>query len=231
MQLSVIIPTLNEADRIGALVAGLKRTDATCEVIVVDAGSEDDTCGVAQKVGARVLHAASGRGGQLAHGAALATGEAFLFLHADTDFPAMGLGAIRCALADSAVIGGNFRVLFDGDDGFSRWLTGFYAWFRRKRLYYGDSAIFVRRSVYRQLGGIRPLALMEDFDFSRRMERRGGTVCIFDPPVITSSRRFAGRHPLAIIWQWLAVHALYYASVSPDLLARLYDSRRSREAR
>ncbi len=115
--------------------------------------------------------------------------------------------------------------MFDGDTGFSRWLTGFYAWFRRHGLYYGDSGVFVRRDVYRALGGIGPIALMEDFEFTRRLERIGPTCCLEDPPLVTSSRRFEGRHPLAIVWGWSVIHALYYLKVSPVRLAQLYDRR------
>ena len=91
-------------------------------------------------------------------------------------------------------------------------------------MYYGDSVIFVRRTVLEAIGGIRPIALMEDYDLVRRLERHGGTVCIENPPVITSSRRFEGRRPWRIFCQWVLLHALYYARVSPDTLARLYRS-------
>jgi hypothetical protein len=73
---------------------------------------------------------------------------------------------------------------------------------------------------------MRPVALMEDYDFTRRLERYGPTCCIEDPPVVTSSRRFRGRRPVAIVWGWLNIHALYHLGVSPDRLARLYDSQR-----
>ena len=231
MKISVIVPALNEASRIGELIESLLRQDPACEVIVADGESQDSTVIVAAAAGARVLPAEPGRGRQLARGADLAMGDVFLFLHADTRFPAGGLAAIRRHLADPFLNGGNFRVLFDGDDDFSRWLNSFYAWFRRKGLYYGDSAVFVRGDVYRALGGIRPIALMEDFDFTRRMERYGGTVCIHDPPVVTSSRRFAGRKPAAIVSQWLFIHAAYLAGVPPPVLARLYDSARRRAIR
>lgn len=134
--------------------------------------------------------------------------------------------AIRNSLRDLSIVGGNFRIAFDGDDAFAIWLTGFYAWFRRKGLYYGDSAIFVRRSCYLALGGIRPIALMEDLDFSRRLECCGPTVCIAEPSVKSSSRRFIGRRPVAIFSQWIYLHALYYAGFPPERLARLYNSRR-----
>ena len=143
------------------------------------------------------------------------------FLHADCRVSRGGLAEIETALSASpCVVGGNFRLVFDGHDGFSRWLTGFYAWFRGRGLYYGDSGVFVRRETHDAIGGVRPIALMEDFDFTRRLERFGPTCCIEDPPLITSSRRFEGRHPLRIIWGWLKIHALFFMSVSPARLAR-----------
>ena len=95
-------------------------------------------------------------------------------------------------------------------------------------LYYGDSGIFVRRRVLDAIGGVRPLALMEDYDLVRRLERAGPTACIADPPLVTSSRRFAGRRPPAIVWGWVRLHALYGLGVAPARLAEIYDSERRR---
>ena len=93
-------------------------------------------------------------------GARAASGEVLLFLHADSGFPEGDLREIGERLrASPELAGGSFRVVFDGEGEFSRWLAGFYAWFRRRGLYYGDSGIFVRRRVYQALGGIRPIAL------------------------------------------------------------------------
>ena len=225
--ISVVIPTLNEAARLPVLLSALTAQDAQHEVIVVDGGSRDGTLACARQAGARVVTGTTGRGQQLAAGAALAQGEIILFLHADTQLPPGALGAIERAHAGRPdLIGGNFRVIFDGDSGFARWLTGFYAWFRRHGLYYGDSAVFLSATAYRALGGIKPIALMEDFDLTRRMERAGPTCCIESPALVTSSRRFAGRHPAAIFCGWLVIHGLFALGVSPHLLARLYDSRR-----
>ncbi len=230
--ISVIIPTLNEAGTLPGLLAGLAGEEAPWEIIVVDSGSRDGTVDVARRHGARVIGAPRGRGAQLRAGAAAAVGEVLLFLHADSRFPKGGLGRIEAVLgAAPDIVGGNFRLLFDGDSAFSRWLTGFYARIRALGLYYGDSAVFVRRSVYRALGGIRPMAVMEDYDFTRRLERFGRTCCIEDPPLVTSSRRFAGRHPVAIVGGWLKIHALYHLGVPPQRLARLYDSERRRTGR
>ncbi len=229
MTISVIIPTLNEAHRLPDLLARVRADAFATEIIVVDGGSEDGTPAVAEAAGVRVIASARGRGQQLHAGAEAATGDILWFLHADTTYPSGGLRKIEETLArDPATIGGNFRLLFDGDDRFSRWLDGFYRWIRSHGVYYGDSAVFVRRRAYRKLGGIRPIALMEDYDFNRRMEKTGKTCCIDDPPLVTSSRRFAGRRPAAIVWGWLKIHLLFYVGISPDRLARLYDSQRRR---
>jgi len=226
--ISIVIPTLNEAGRLPQLLARLAAEPVPREVIVVDGGSHDATVFLARAAGARVLRASPGRGQQLAVGAAAAGGDALLFLHADSRFPPGGLAQIETALAlDPDCPGGNFRLLFDGDTPFSRWLTGFYARIRALGLYYGDSGVFVRRRVYDEIGGIRPIEVMEDYDFTRRLERAGRTCCIDDPPLVTSSRRFEGRRPFAIVLGWLEIHALYHLGVSPGLLARRYESQRS----
>lgn len=221
--ISVIVPTLNEHARVVRLLDDLGRERTSHEVIVADGGSDDGTAEAARSRGVRVVASEPGRGRQLALGAKQAKGDVLLFLHADSEFPAGGLARIAETLeADPSLAGGNFRVVFDGDTGFARWLTGFYAWFRRRGLYYGDSGVFVRRKVYDALGGIRPIALMEDYDFTRRLEAAGRTCCIAEPPLVTSSRKFEGRHPVAIFLGWLKIHALYRLGVSPERLARIY---------
>ena len=229
--ISVVISTLNEAQNLPRLLAVLGRETAAHEVIVVDGGSHDMTVDEARKFDVQVIEFGPGRGVQLRRGADVATGDVLLFLHADSEFPADGLDRIVENLAMSQdIVGGNFRLLFSGETRFSRWLTRYYAWIRRRGLYYGDWAIFVRRFVYDAIGGMRPIALMEDFDFVRRMERFGRTVCIVDPPLVTSSRRFEDRNSVAIVFGWLRIHALYHLGVSPERLAAIYYSRRFRRA-
>jgi len=227
--LSVIIPTLNEAENLGILLDRLAGELVPHETIVVDGGSEDGTVDIASAAEVHVLSAPRGRGQQVVVGADAASGDILLFLHADSRFPKGGLAAVARALETAPeTVGGNFRLFFDGDDDFSRWLDGFYARIRAHGIYYGDSAIFVRRAVYDHLGGIRPIALMEDYDFVRRLEKAGTTVCIGDPALTTSSRRFVGRRKGAIIWGWIKIHLLFYLGFSPRLLAWLYDSERRR---
>jgi hypothetical protein len=152
-----------------------------------------------------------------------AGGDTLLFLHADSIFPAGGLARIADVLSsDSRLVGGNFRLLFDGDTRFSRWLTRFYSRIRWFGLYYGDSGIFVRRIAYEAIGGIRPIPVMEDLDFVCRLERFGKTCCICEPALITSSRRFEGRWAVEIVYGWIKLHVLFWFGMSPDRLAEIY---------
>ena len=234
MLISIIIPTLNEAEQLPATLASLRRQrsnpETQIEIIVCDGGSVDGTVDLARDAGVKIVSAARGRGQQLAAGANQATGDVLVFLHADSVLAPGAVQAVVAGLADPTIAGGNFRVLFDGPSDFATWLTGYYAWLRSHALYYGDSVIFLRRSVHESIGGIKPIALMEDYDLVRRLEAFGPTICIDTPPVITSSRRFEGRRPWRIYAQWVMIHALYYLRVRPDLLARLYRSAAHRPA-
>lgn len=220
--IGIVIPALNEAARLPSLLQAIAR-EPVADIVVVDGGSTDATAEIAAAHGARVLLAPRGRGQQLAAGAAAVRGDTLWFLHADTTMPPDALAAIDAALADPAIIGGNFRLVFDGDTSFARRLTGFYAWLRARGIYYGDSGIFVRRAVYERIGGIRPIALMEDYDLVLRLEAAGKTVCIDAPALVTSSRRFTGRPAPSIVAGWLTIHALYHLGVKPERLVRIYE--------
>ena len=180
--ISIVIPTLNEQAALSRLFNELDADgSASLEVIVSDGGSDDTTEFVARGAGAKVVTGPRGRSQQLATGARAARGDVIWFLHADSRLSPGTLGAIRAAVDVDGACGGNFRLVFDGEDGFSRWLTGFYAWFRQRGLYYGDSGIFIRHDVLEKIGDVRPIALMEDYDLSRRLERHGGDLLYRHP--------------------------------------------------
>jgi rSAM/selenodomain-associated transferase 2 len=221
--ISIIIPTLDEERSLRLLLDALRQQTAAHEVIVGDGGSRDRTVEVARSSGVRTLVTHSGRGAGISLGAEASRGDVLFFLHADSTLPPGALDRINQALsADAKIAGGNFRLVFDGDTDFSRRLTRFCAWIRLLGFYYGDSGIFVRRAVYEALGGFRPIPLMEDWDFVRRLQRFGRTCCIENPPLITSSRRFTGRHPFEIIYGLVRIHVLFWFGVSPDRLVEMY---------
>ena len=124
-----------------------------------------------------------------------------------------------------STVGGNFGLLFDGGSRAARQLTGIYPALRWLNLCYGDSGIFVRRTTYDAVGGFRAFALFEDLDLLRRI-RKAGRFIHLHTRIVTSSRRFENRN-FAVMWiHWTALQLLYWAGVSPNLLARWYRSGR-----
>lgn len=220
---SIVVPVLDEAAALPALLDRLARLDGCWEVVISDGGSTDATAGLAAAHPARptLVRGARGRAAQMNAGAQAASGDVLLFLHADTRLPDGAYAAIVRALADPAVQGGNFALRFDGADRFSRVLGAWYALQRRARVYYGDSAIWLRRDAFARLGGFRALAIMEDYDLVRRMERSGRTACL-PGPAVTSARRWQRLGLTRTIASWVIIRWLFIAGASPVRLARLY---------
>jgi len=224
MRISFISPAVNESDRIGDQVSRLLALSPPPEVILADGGSGDDTCSRAGASGATVVVSPRrGRAFQMNAGAAAASGDVLVFLHADVTLDGRAYLALRKALEDPALIGGAFRRRFDSPsrilragcrlaDLRGRWL----------RVYLGDQAMFVRREVFRAMGGFREILLFEDLEFSRRLARLGRTI-LLDAVVVASSRRFDREGNLARLARNLHLTALYLAGADPDRLARRYD--------
>jgi rSAM/selenodomain-associated transferase 2 len=218
---SIIVPALNEEAPILTTLKALKQLSGDKEILVVDGGSTDATVELARSRGVRVLEAQKGRGPQMHAGALAAAGSVLWFVHADTIPPPGALHEIESALQDESVVGGNFGLLFDGSSRAARQLTAIYPLLRLLGLCYGDSGIFIRKSVYGQVGGFRALALFEDLDLLRRLRRAGGFANL-PVSIVASSRRFEQRN-FALVWlHWTTLQFLYWCGVSPNLLARWY---------
>jgi rSAM/selenodomain-associated transferase 2 len=219
----VIVPVLDERDGIGAVLDHLAGLAGTFEVLVADGGSRDGTpeLAAAHPSAPRVLRAGPGRARQQNAAAAEAAGEALLFLHADSRLPPGAYASLRAALRDPACPGGNFALRFDGRDAFTRTLTAWYAAQRRLGVYYGDSSLWVRRGTWEALGGFRALPIMEDYDFVRRLERRGRTACL-PGPAHTSSRRWRAAGVPRTVLAWVVIRWLWVAGVPSERLAALY---------
>ncbi|HEY7204881.1 MAG TPA: TIGR04283 family arsenosugar biosynthesis glycosyltransferase [Methylomirabilota bacterium] len=222
-RLSIVIPALDEAANLDRLLPELARVAPDAEVLVVDAGSRDETARVvARHPGARLLVAARGRARQMNAGAAAAAGDTLLFLHADTRLPDGAREAIARALARPGVIAGRFDVRFDS----ARPVLRMVAWFMNARsrlsgICTGDQAIFVRRADFDAVGGYPDIPLMEDIELSRRLKRRGrlGALRL---RVTTSARKWEREGPLRTIVLMWTLRLLHFGGVAPARLHRWY---------
>ena len=217
-RVSVIIPTLDESERIAATIDSALAAGAA-EVIVADGGSRDGTIDIAIARGARVVTGERIRARQLNRGAAEARGDILLFLHADTRLPAGAADAVADAL-DSGFVFGGFRVTFaEPGLGHVAFMINLRTSMSRKP--WGDQAQFTRRETFEKSGGFADLPIMEDYELARRMKRAGPTV-LLPLHVETSGRRVIARGALrtAILNWWIIL--CYHLGVSPERLARWY---------
>ena len=219
--ISVIIPTLNEAQSIAACLEQLYDHPQCFEVIVADGGSQDQTLEIVSRF-SRVKQVLSnqGKGRQMNAGAAAASGDILLFLHADTYLPPDGLRLIHAVMRDPKIIGGSFSLSFDASNLFLK----FYSLCSRINhilFTYGDQGLFVARQTFRDMGGYRNIPIMEDIDIQLKLRRMGKFKKI-GTPVVTSARRYL---KYGVIRQQIvntALVILYYSGVSPVALKRFY---------
>lgn len=221
--ISVIIPVLNEAPRLPALLRELQHLLPGAELVVVDGGSTDGSREAAAGVpGVRVLTAPRGRARQMNAGAAVATGDVLLFLHADTRLPLEAAAAIGAALADPAVAGGRFELRLDSPRLPFRVIEALINWRSRVTgIATGDQALFVRAATFRALGGFPDIPLMEDVEFSRRL-KRAGRVARLGARVVTAARKWEQEGVWRTVLLMWRLRFLYFAGADPAKLYRRY---------
>src|SRR4029077_328632 len=231
MTISVIIPTMNEERTIIATLAHTAELGFD-ELIVVDGGSLDQTRVLVESYRLstrssalsplRLVTAPSGRALQMNEGAKASSGEILLFLHADTQLPGDAKTLIDTILADQRMVGGRFDVRFDRPSMWGTMISRMMNWrSRMSGLATGDQALFVRRSIFEQMGGFADMPLMEDIEFSRRLKRTG-VVAALTTTVTTSFRRWEQHGPLRTILLMWILRFLYWIGISPSHLVKLY---------
>jgi rSAM/selenodomain-associated transferase 2 len=220
-RLTVIVPVLDEAAILVDALAALEPLRVRgAEVIVVDSGSSDGSPELARPLADRVMAAPRGRGAPLNAGAAIGTGDALLFLHADTTLPQDADRLIAAALSHRAW--GRFDLRIAGRHPLLALIARMINW--RSRLTgvaTGDQAIFVSRTAFAAVGGFPDLPLMEDIAISRRLKRLCRPYCI-GTPVVTSGRRWEHHGVLRTIVLMWRLRLAYYCGVEPARLALRY---------
>jgi len=233
MRLSVIIPTLNAADSLPAcldalLPAALK--GVVSEVIISDGGSTDETAAIADAYGARLVHAAPGRGGQLRAGVAAAKGDWLLALHADTVLGAGWEDEAARLMVGRDKAAAVFTLRFDDDSLAARLVSA--GAMLRTRLFkspYGDQGLLISRTLYETLGGYADFPFLEDVDFMRRLKRQEGGSCfrVLKSHAVTSAARYRhegyGARVLRNFWCLF----LFRLGRSPEEIADIYERRKT----
>lgn len=223
MHFSIIMPVLNEEAVLEDQLVRLIKHCAhrSCELLIVDGGSNDRTIAIAERYG-QVIYSARGRATQMNAGAAVARGDVLIFLHADTRLPCDAFEAIERAFVSPKVVGGAFRLCFNCDLWPYR-LVAFITNLRSRlsTIFTGDQAYFIRAASFRAVGGYPDQPLMEDLEIISRL-RKIGKVVLLPQYVTTSARRHRKLGLMrTVLFMWY-LRTLYKCGVSPMQLQRMY---------
>lgn len=221
--LSIVIPTLDEADCLEGTLKAVAEGSVNKEVIVADGGSSDATRDIGERLGARIVEAPRGRGSQLAAGAATARGGWLLFVHADTVLAKGWAEAAAYFIAEPGNVrqAAVFRLGLDDANPAARFLERLVCWRTRVLgLPYGDQGLLISRVFYDELGGFRDMELMEDVDMIRRIGRR--RFAELDAVAVTSAQRYREEGYVLRPLRNLLCLVLYFLGVPPARIAGIY---------
>ena len=228
-EIGVVIPALNEAERVaGAIKSCLE--NGIVEIVVSDGGSVDETVRVSAQTGAQVVHASKGRGIQTAAGAEALATPILLFLHADNQLTAGCADAICQAWSSEhqrkrrnrSVFWGGFRQRIDGDSKLYRALEwGNAARIRFRGLPFGDQGIFVDRDGFESVGGIPKIGLMEDVRLSQRLRRRRWPI-LLEESIRVDARRWEQRGVIRQTLRNWGIQCADAVGISEERLKRWY---------
>lgn len=222
---SVIIPVFCEQTVISRTIEAVRSQGggATAEIIVVDGQAEGETLAAIRDTAVRKLASGKGRGKQMNHGAATATGDVLVFLHADTVLPTAAFERIAEAMRNDDCVGGAFDLRIDSRRMAFRVIeTVANMRSRLTRIPYGDQAMFIKAGYFSTIGGFKEIPIMEDVDLMRRIKRDGRRIVIFREQATTSARRWEKEGPVfGTLRNWFLM-SLYLCGVAPERLARFY---------
>ncbi len=224
MQISIIIPVYNEGAVIGKLVSYLlqKKNELISEIIVVDAGSADDTVAMAEQAGAlTVLSPQKGRAAQMNYGASMASGDILYFIHADT-FPPLSFVNDIIAAVENGHQMGRYRSKFNS----RKWYLKINAWFTRFDLFVcmgGDNTLFVSRNVFESNGGFKnDMRIMEEYEFCERVRKQGTAYKILDGTALISARKYDANSWWAVQKANMRIIRMYQKGASQQDMAEQY---------
>ena len=215
--ISVVIPALNEVECLPRLVDTLQEIGSIAEIIVADGGSADGTREwVLGRQGITLIDSPRGKGPQLNAGAARATGDVLLFLHADCQMNSNAWQALESAMAGPQIAGGAFHISFAEKAPSSLQLVekGINARTTITRTATGDQGIFVRRSTFTGFAGAPDWPLFEDVELVRRI-KKAGRFAVIKAPLTISGRRYIQNGVIQTALLIFALRLAFWLGVSP----------------
>ena len=230
-KISAIIVALNEELMIEKIVSELKKQKypGEAEIILADGGSSDDTIELAKAQNVRVvISSKKGKAYQMNAAAKKAKGDILFFVHADMQFPDSMFSSIVETI-ESGYSGGGFANEFDSDNNKIKrlgTLMNFRFVDRReqsdKGIFYGDNGLFVLKNIFEKLNGFKEIPIMEDYDFSKRLNQYYDTFKISNPKIVVSARRHIKAGFFKTRLQWVLIRKFFHWGVSPFALAKWY---------
>lgn len=221
LNISIIIPTLNEAAVIEKTLTQVQRLKPY-EIILGDGGSTDNTLSIAKNFSPRIVSSSPGRAAQMNAAAGEAQGDVLLFLHADSEMEPLGFEKMVETMGLQSGVGGAFSLKIDSDKLLLQLISRIATW-RAKVLHivYGDQAIFVRKDIFLRMGGFRPFPICEDLDFFQRLKKEG-TILVLDEKAFTSPRRWLKEGILFTTARNAVIAILFLLGISPKILSKWY---------
>lgn len=220
MKISMIIPVFNESKTIPSMLDQLDSLPGDWEVLFADGGSSDETPNqIASRY--RLLNSPKGRANQMNHGAANASSEILWFVHCDSQLPRDAHEQISRAVEQGA-LWGCFHIGFDYNGPFMGFNTRLSNRRARNGIAFGDQGIWIKKDVFEAMGGFPELPIMEDYEFSLRMQTAGIPIRQLPGTITTSGRRYMGKFPPLTMWQMFHLRRLYRRGVDIQEIARRY---------
>lgn len=220
MKISIILPIYNESKTIDTMLQQLDNLPGDWEILFADGGSTDDT---KEKIGDRytVLDCPKGRANQMNFAAKQASCDVIWFVHCDSQLPKDAHAQISRAVKNGAAWG-CFHIGFDYHGPFMGCNTYFSNRRAKRGIAFGDQGIWVTKSAFEQIGGFPDLPIMEDYEFSLRMQKAGVPITQLPGRIITSGRRYETRFPPVTMWHMFYLRCMYRRGVDIQEIARRY---------
>lgn len=223
MQLSIIIPTLNEAENIEKLITFLQKysDSKAIEIIVSDGGSKDNTLKIAQKAGVITINATKGRAKQMNAGASIAKGKVLYFVHADALPPSSYVNDILSKIEQGQQVG-CYRMKFASE----KKILAINSWFTRLPFLWcrgGDQTLFIKKDLFDTLGGYKnEYIIMEEYDLIQRIRHAKIPFSILPKNVLISARKYETNAWLRVQFANFAVFNMYRLGFAQSTLAKTY---------